>query len=112
MGMVTTAAPLPLAFWRKGGGAVKCSDSDAPALNTGEETGATPLIGSQSEPPTLTTCACLSFSSSPDSGTHVLACWLDCLPSLHHLKLTALASSLLPILAHPTSDLSSWRCFP
>lgn len=53
MGMVTTAAPLPLAFWRKGGGAVKCSDSDAPALNTGEETGATPLVGSQSEPPTL-----------------------------------------------------------
>lgn len=40
------SCPLPLAFWRKRGGAVKCSDSTAPALNTGEETGATPLVGS------------------------------------------------------------------
>lgn len=44
------SCPLPLAFWRKKGGAVKYLDSNAPALNTGEETETTLLVGSQSEP--------------------------------------------------------------
>lgn len=44
------SCPLPLAFWRKRGGALKCSDSNAPALSKGKKREPlTPLAGSQSE---------------------------------------------------------------
>lgn len=36
-----SSCPLPLAFWRKRGGARRCSNSKEPALNSGEEMGAT-----------------------------------------------------------------------
>lgn len=45
------SCPLPLAFWRKRGGAVKGSNSNAPALNSGEKTGATPMVESVRSPP-------------------------------------------------------------
>lgn len=44
------SCPLPLAFWRKRGGAVNGSNSNAPALNSEEKTRATPVVDSQSEP--------------------------------------------------------------
>lgn len=51
-GHVNNSCPLPLAFWRKRGGAVKCSDSNA----------------------------CLSFGGSPGVSPDMLA-WLPLFPT-------------------------------
>lgn len=111
------SCPLPLASWRKTGGAVKYLDSNAPALNTGEETEATLLVGSQSEPGLCDYIYVCPLVAAQERGQTVgpsaeVLAWLPSFSTSPQAHGLGVMSSLLSTLKYPASGLSCWHCFP